>query len=1026
MRIATMEERSFWLFEQLSQKTGAYNMAFQLVVAGNLSEQKVRAAAQAIPKEHPVFLSSFKRVGEDVQVTQPTKSPEVVCQKFEANTDAQLRSIFDEFAYAPFNLSEDALLRIGITHCKFDGTTRLFFILHHLACDATSMHEIFRSFWRLYENPAHIHSSGVQPQRDGSLNSSERSSNQREVFEDRLGVSNLSFGRVDKLEADGRVYFEIGQERLRAFKTIHISGAFAVPSAKFLALYCIMLSSFSGEDDLQINLAIDTRDPNESPPRVGTFVRTIPLRIKVDWCVKFNNFAAKLAKSIIGAVQKSITAEEQTWDQSIEAASASGSSSILFNHRSYFDPNAFADGLYITSLPIPTVRSQCSLSLIVEDGSPEGECYLEYDGSELKHQTAEGISEAILDGIDRLLEKPDCSLSDLVGNPPEIAHRMMEIESDNSERSDLLTRISASLKLNKRATVSCSERALSFEDLDLESAKLASRLSNVGLRAKDIIAIKQSDPLDTLIAVIAAMKLGCVYCVLDPYAPLLQVESIIAQINPSVVLADQYQETPGTSSRILFQTLQHMAEASGDDEISLHTSLNKAPVYVSCTSGSTGQRKAVLTSYGALSSLTAFYGERISLSKNDRILIPTGLHFDLSQKNLFVGLLSGSDIRFINDVDARELAREIKSFQPTLLNSTPSLIFQAVEFLGAEFSSSLKSVVFGGEPLMLRRLKDWYARYGSETTFYNSYGPTECSGISTWKQIEAEDFDCWSVCPLGDPLPGARVIVSKNGYNACRTGEVGEVWIGGRPVSEGYLGDPLMTADRFLPDYAAIGQRLYRTGDIARREDNGALCIYGRADSQVKINGNRIDFAEIEDALSAHPSVQQCAIFKDTENESAECLTAYITCTHENVSFDELRSHLEHRIPRYAVPSRFAFAEFIALTPNGKVDRRQAPTVKTGDSGSHRQQPQPKTIDDGKLDIVSDIWREELCLNSLCETDNFFQLGGHSMSAIRILWKIEETLGLVLTPTELYDAPTLKQFKLLIEKRQQTAIEVQV
>jgi acyl carrier protein len=328
--------------------------------------------------------------------------------------------------------------------------------------------------------------------------------------------------------------------------------------------------------------------------------------------------------------------------------------------------------------------------------------------------------------------------------------------------------------------------------------------------------------------------------------------------------------------------------------------------------------------------------------------------------------------------------------------------------------SRLRRLVLGGEASrwsLIERLRKLMP--GCE--IYNHYGPTETTVGAVAQKLEEEEKERAGLVGLGRPMGKMRAYVMSEWMEVTGVGEAGELYIGGAGVGRGYLGRSEQTAEKYVPDpYSEIGgERLYRTGDVARYRPDGAIEFLGRVDNQIKIRGFRIEIGEIETALVSHPSVREAAVLAREDTPGDKRLIAYVVCARHQWSIvsNELRGYLKERLPEYMLPLAFIQMEALPLSPNGKVDRRALPVPEQVKAVPASAQIMPRTPLE---EILCGIWQEVLKTEQVGVTDNFFELGGHSLLVTQIISRVREIFRIELPVRKLFDAVTIEQLASVI------------
>ncbi len=462
-----------------------------------------------------------------------------------------------------------------------------------------------------------------------------------------------------------------------------------------------------------------------------------------------------------------------------------------------------------------------------------------------------------------------------------------------------------------------------------------------------------------------------------------------------------------------------MADALPGDEENLRDEGEPEHLaYVMYTSGSTGQPKGVAVSHQAALNHFLIMRQEFDLSERDRVLQFYSLSFDGALEQVFPALFSGATIvmRGPNSWSVAELNKAVVEQKLTVVNLTPALWQQWSEEMQAEpetvREAQLRLVIVGAEAMPLEALRRWRSTPLATCHLINAYGPTEA--VITAATFAIPDPFCAdegsSTVPIGKPLPEREIyLLGKNGKPVSQ-GATGELYIGGPLLARGYLQRPDLTAENFLPNPFSSnpGSRLYKTGDLGRYLADGALEYLGRIDQQAKIRGFRVEPGEVEPVLQQHPAVRTAVVIVREDSPGEQRLVAYALLQPEHqATATDLRDFLQERLPAYLLPSAFVFLETLPLTANGKIDRRALPAPETFRSHLTEAFVAPRNPVE---EVAARIWSEVLAVDHVGIHDNFFEIGGHSLIAIRVIARVRAIFQVDLPVHILFLEPTIARF----------------
>ncbi|KOY60399.1 gramicidin biosynthesis protein, partial [Photorhabdus heterorhabditis] len=551
------------------------------------------------------------------------------------------------------------------------------------------------------------------------------------------------------------------------------------------------------------------------------------------------------------------------------------------------------------------------------------------------------------------------------------------------------------------------EQRLSYAELNARANRLAHQLIALGVEPDQRVVICMARSPEVVVALLAVLKAGGAYVPLDPTYPAERLAYILNDTAPSVLLVDEagraalgeeeltgltvltpstLPDQPDSNPQVLTLTPQHLA-------------------YVIYTSGSTGQPKGVMVEHQAVYQRHLGFNDTYGVTEQDRLLQFSSFAFDVSVEECCLSLCNGATLVMRDDrwlTSMQEFVSLAWENHITVM-SLPALFWS--ELIARDnalpLPDCLRFIIIGGEEVKKSAIQEWFAQESYRPRLLNAYGPTENTVTATCKEVLSPTDDC----SIGRPLKNTCVYLLDRYGQPVPLGSVGEMYIGGVGVARGYLNQPELSAERFIPDpFSPVSDaRMYRTGDLARYLPDGNLEFLGRNDEQVKIRGFRIEPGEIEIRLVEHPAVQEAVVLV-WENGQDKHLVAYVVAGADEGLTASLRAHLSAILPDYMVPAAFVRLDTFPQTPNGKLDRRALAPPGEGDfSRQVYEAPQ------GETEIaLAAIWRELLGVEPVSRYDNFFALGGHSLLAMRMT-NLAAGRGLVCTLNALFQFPVLTE-----------------
>jgi amino acid adenylation domain-containing protein/thioester reductase-like protein len=620
-----------------------------------------------------------------------------------------------------------------------------------------------------------------------------------------------------------------------------------------------------------------------------------------------------------------------------------------------------------------------------------------------------GYFETLIEGI---LEDPDQPIGSIQLLSPtersEILTAQKTTDLEYPQVEGIHQMIEAQVALNPDSTaVIFEDEAITYRYLNDKANQLAHYLQSLGVESEQLVGIYLDRSIDMVISLLAVLKAGGAYVPLDPDYPQERLNMMLEDSQPLVLLTQERlrDSLPTSESQVI--SLDRDWEKIENNPVLNPTCGVTANnlAYVIYTSGSTGVPKGVQIPHRAVVNFINTMREKPGLNPDDLLLAVTTLSFDIAVLELFLPLTVGSRIEVVSREVASDGARLVEKLErsgATIMQATPATWRLMLEagWQKSESNENLK-ILCGGEALP-RDLAEKLLERGSEV--WNMYGPTETTVWSTICQVESAEGSI----PIGSPIGNTQVYVLDPQMEPVPAGVVGELYIGGYGVARGYRNRPELTAERFVSDPFQVDNNapLYKTGDLARFQPDGNLIFLGRSDHQVKVRGYRIELGEIEAALLKHPAIQEAAVITHADASGETRLVAHIVLNDQETepAINELRHRLRKSLPEYMVPTIFMTLDALPLTPNGKVDRKALPAPAADRPNLASEFVAPRNEKELK---IADICTQILGLERVGIHDNFFDLGGNSLSATRLIFQVQEEFNVKLPLIKLFQNPTI-------------------
>jgi len=553
--------------------------------------------------------------------------------------------------------------------------------------------------------------------------------------------------------------------------------------------------------------------------------------------------------------------------------------------------------------------------------------------------------------------------------------------------------------------IQCEKQGLTYAQLNIRANQVAHWLQKHGVKPERLVALCLERSLDSVIALLGILKAGGAYVPLDPAFPRRRLAQILEDSQPQVMITQPalQQMASSVSKHTLVMgahALDSMSRENPGSEVQSH---NLA--YVIFTSGSTGRPKGVQIEHRSLVNFLQSMAREPGLSANDTLVAVTTFSFDIAGLEIFLPLIAGARAVIAGRdiaLDGRALRQLLQDSNATVMQATP-ITWRILLESGWQGHEGLK-VLCGGEAMPPELAREMIPRCGA---LWNLYGPTETTIWSTVSRVRSAE----NRIPIGRPIANTQVYIVDDQLRQLPPGATGELLIGGEGLARGYLNQPELTAERFIPnpfdpDPTA---RLYKTGDLCRFRLDGAIEYLGRNDNQVKIRGYRIELGDIEAALESHPSVKLAAAKVVDGPRREKSIVGYVVAP--GVETHELRTYLSERLPKYMLPSSFVKLAELPLTPNRKVDRNALPTPQGPNTSAGDHLSPREGLEKRLAEFVAGL----LGLERVGANDNFFLIGGNSLFCTQLIARVLNDLGVELPMRSVVESPTTEQLAQQIE-----------
>ncbi|MDJ0580941.1 amino acid adenylation domain-containing protein [Crocosphaera sp.] len=1045
-------QQALWFIYELAPESVAYNLLYTAKIRKSIDYEILKKSFEFLTKRHPALKTKY--------ITQEGKPLQQFCsdlplsfQVIDASSwsDSEISEWINQEADRPFNLEIGDLFRVSLlTFSDGNKLPILVLTIHHIAAEFWSFEILVNELEIIYnalqenQNPSLKPLTGTYKdyvQREKKQLASREGEKQWQYWQQKLSgelpIMNLPTDRprppVQTYNGE-TYYFELDEELTHQLRELAKSEGVTL-YVTVLAAFQVLLSRYSGQEDILIGSPLVNRNNSELENIIGYFVNPVVLRGNLSGNPSFKELLSRTRTIVLEALENS----DFPFPLLVERLQPvrDPSRSPLFQVSLAWDrprqneqlekENVNIEKLIVDPLTSEQRGSDFDTSLIVLETAKK-----------LKGSWGYNTDLFDEDTINRMVSHFQVLLKGIVANPQEKVAKL-PLLTEREEHKILVEWNDTAVDYPKNkcihqlfeeqvkkkpdaVAVVYKEEELTYQELNQKANQLAHYLQKLGVKPDTLVGICIERSVEMLIGLLGILKAGGAYVPIDPNYPKERISYVIQDSNMEVLLTQQHLNNQLKEIKIPVISWEEEKENIFQNSVKNVPSLLNAKnlAYVIYTSGSTGKPKGVQIEHQSLMNFLKSMSKQPGLSQEDNLLAVTTISFDIAGLELYLPLSVGGKIILASQEiasDGKELADLLQTSSATIMQATPATwrMLIAAKWRG---KSNLK-ILCGGEALpgsLVSELRD------KTQEIWNVYGPTETTIWSSSYLVRqssngAESTE--SAQPIGHPIDNTQIYILDSNLQPVPIGVAGELHIGGDGLARGYLNRPELTTEKFIPNPFGEG-KLYKTGDLCRYLPDGNIEYIGRIDHQVKIRGFRIELGEIEAQLSNHPEIRESVVIAREDEPGNKRLVAYIVPQTEEIKIPDLRDFLKKKLPDYMIPSAFVFLEKLPLTPNGKIDRKALPSP----DWSNRDQegfiaPQTPT-----QEMLASIWGEVLKINRIGINDNFFELGGHSLIAGKIMSRVRDDFQVEIPIPQLFESPTIGQFSQVIETQKSHSAKV--
>ncbi len=943
------------------------------------------------------YLTDYRRFSIDFFDFSDRENPEIAFDRW-----------IEQEASTPFDIYDNPLYRFALFKVNSKNTGYLL-KFHHLIADGwtTSLliEEVFERYTGNPNNLGTIPSYVNYIYHENDYLQSKRFQRDKDFWGEKYRqLPTLQTSKPTNSIIAKRKGFVLNRERTEKLRLFLEKEQVSFTSF-FSTLLIIYLSRTQQTEDIIIGLPVFNRQKKKFRKTAGMFVSHIPFRVTVP---KEESVISLLTR--ITREQKNCYRHQQyPYDllaQDLKLRQQ-GYQTLLNIFVNYYNVRHRTEinGMKAEVIEFHSGTQLYSLQLVVQDwlSSDNLQLFIDYNNVDYCEKDIEQLYSSLLCLMDQLLQFNNSTVGNLQLLTKERSELLLlnnSLTKTSYPKDKLIHQLFElqTQKNPKKIAVEHGDKKLTYQQLNEKANQLANFLIVRGVSPGTNVGLMITHSLDLVIAIFGILKAGGTYLPIDPDYPQERITYILKDGRASFLITDIVNSNlaPNDCEVMNIKKMNLKIYSKTKDELLSKPNEN---AYIIYTSGSTGNPKGVIVGHRSLVNYSCWAGSQYIKNGNDVFALYSSIAFDLTVTSIFTPLLFGCKVKiYSNDKNEYVLFRIIRDNEATIVKLTPSHLSLIKDMKND--NSSIHSFIVGGEDLKVDLARKIYDRFGQRVRLFNEYGPTEATvGCMIHEFLVNKDIG--SSVPIGKPAANTRIYILDQSKQLMPLGIKGEIYISGDPVARGYNNNIDLTSEKFLKDPFSPNRYMYKSGDLGLLRHDGILEYHGRIDSQVKIRGNRIELGEIEACLLNYPSIKDCVVVDNNDQDGAKFLSAYLTTTKDFNEY-ELREFLFSSLIPSMVPTYLIVIDEIPLTPNGKVNKSLLPKPNTKANNctadSHALQKEEKQF----LKVVSEI----LLVDNISMSDNFYHLGGDSIKAIQIASKLG-VIGLQIKVSDMMLSPIL-------------------
>ncbi|PTJ83802.1 hypothetical protein BU055_06945 [Staphylococcus succinus] len=1010
--LTSSPQKRLYVLNEMAKGQTAYNMPSMLEIQGEVDLDRVQNVFQSLIARHETLRTHFENVdGDPVQIVNET-APITVA--FEEVATDDYETLINDFVQ-PFDLSQAPLLRVKIVKLA-EKHYALLFDMHHIISDGFSINLIIKEFTSLYHDQT-LETLKVQYKDYSEWMHSRDLNDQREFwlsqFKEEAPVLDLPYDYIRPKSQSftaKTVTAEMSEETRNALHQLTQTTG-STDYMILLSSFMVLLHKYSRQEDVVVGSSIAGRTHQDTENILGMFVNTLPMRAYPETNKSFKQLLSEVKDVSLKAYDHQEYPLEELVDEIVEKRDLTRNPlfDVLFTLQNNERESIQIEDWTVEPKEAASANAKFDLNMMIEDDGAY-KVTLEYGAELFDDQTIERMLTHYMEILNDIAQQPEKNIGDIdittADERTQVLETFNDTYKDMDNRRTFIDHFEAQVKRTPdRKAITYNGESMTYAELNAKANQLGHYLRGKGVKPNTLVGMLTNRTLDMMVGIYGILKAGGAYVPVDPNNPTDRINFMLEDSQPSLLLTDRPLDTAiQFDNEVIDLTAESIFTESSEENLEQVTNADDL-MYIIYTSGTTGKPKGVIVSYEGVMNRINWMIDEFNIDSKDIVLFKTLYTFDVSVWEIFGFAMVGAQAVLLpsgEEGNPDAIATLIEKEQVTMVHFVPSMLGVFIDYVkSADRVNDIATINYipaSGEALKPEQVNRFNDLIGgpNDTVLIDLYGPTEASIEVVCNPLPASKV--YDIIPIGRPISNVQIYILNEKHKLLGIGVPGELCIGGIAVTHGYLNRPELSEQQFIDNPFGEG-KLYRSGDLAKWRSDGEIEYIGRIDEQVKIRGYRIELGEIASHLRQIDYISDVGVIVRPMVGDDLSICAYLV-SDTDISFSDVKAELTQKVPDYMVPAYMMQIDQLPLTANGKLNKRALPEIEIE---SKAYVGPRNAVEATIIEAVENVLNTE----NVGVYDNFFEIGGDSIKAIKLTSELSKTYNISIK--DIFELQTIER-----------------